>query len=426
MERRGLSDQTGQTAAEYFGLLLVVAAIIAAIGASGVAGTITREIGSAICSVSGGPCGSTAGGQPEGGDGATAQVGEERPPERSAEKRRRQQAVAEGTLRDDVRTQRVAADSSATRTGKRSGASLSEAKRGLARERLTGFPLPPFLTEQQQRDVISQRLFARHLRAIDPTPPTPMDPDGDGVEQLRPPPRPEDGNVGDRFAGELCGLAQGIPLIEDGACSLGDGDTAGFQQGRRLGETASVFLPTPAGKLKAAERGVEAVDRASEAHRGRQGLVAGTHPRLPGERVDHPRYREGTRQTRIERRSQSPPSRPARRPAGGRPGVIGPGDPNDLTRPGEQALELPSFNPDGGPPLDVRAQWKQNAGQLRELMAQRRPIRDAGPKALELDERLFDRAPIITTRNRWLNAERQVLERAGWVRRGDRWHPPGR
>jgi Flp pilus assembly pilin Flp len=206
MRRRGfLGGQAGQTAAEYLGVLLVVAAIIVAIGASGIAGTVSREIESAICSISGGPCESQADTQPD--NGALAQIGEERTPQRAAEERQRQQSAAESILRDDVSRRQVVGDSSAVPAGE-PGASIAEAQRALARERLTGRPLPPFLTEPQQQRALSNRLLARSLRALDPTPPTPFDQDGDGIEELRPPPAPEKGNAGDRFAGELCGLTQ--------------------------------------------------------------------------------------------------------------------------------------------------------------------------------------------------------------------------
>lgn len=255
MRNRGfLGSQAGQTAAEYLGVLLVVAAIIVAIGASGIAGTVSREIESAICSIGGGPCESQADSQPDDGNGAALAQIRERTPQRAAEERQRQQSAAESILRDDVSTPQVVGDSSAVPAGE-PGASIAEAQRALARERLTGRPLPPFLTEPQQQRALSNRLLVRNLRALDPTPPTPFDQDGDGIEELRPPPAPEEGNAGDRFAGELCGLTQGIPLVEDGTCGLGDDGSTGFQQGRELGAVASTCCPRPVASSRRRSRG---------------------------------------------------------------------------------------------------------------------------------------------------------------------------
>lgn len=51
--RERLSEEDGQTAAEYIGIILVIVAVIAAIAASGIAGTITSGINDAIDSVKG-------------------------------------------------------------------------------------------------------------------------------------------------------------------------------------------------------------------------------------------------------------------------------------------------------------------------------------------------------------------------------------
>jgi hypothetical protein len=62
-----MRDQRGQTAAEYVGVLLVVAAIVAAVITGGVARSISGGIGSAICAIAGGEdCGG-----PHGVPGAT-------------------------------------------------------------------------------------------------------------------------------------------------------------------------------------------------------------------------------------------------------------------------------------------------------------------------------------------------------------------
>jgi hypothetical protein len=53
---RRLGDQTGQTAAEYVGLLLIVATIIGALVTTGLPGTIARAAQNAICDIAGAAC----------------------------------------------------------------------------------------------------------------------------------------------------------------------------------------------------------------------------------------------------------------------------------------------------------------------------------------------------------------------------------
>jgi hypothetical protein len=77
--------------------------------------------------------------------------------------------------------------------------------------------------------------------------------------------------------------------------------------------------------------------------------------------------------------------------------VIGRG--SDLAKPGalqagEYKLGWPTQLP------DYKAEWKENAGRLREAMRQGRPIRDASPG---------------NTGGVFLNAERNLLRDRGWI-----------
>jgi hypothetical protein len=89
--------------------------------------------------------------------------------------------------------------------------------------------------------------------------------------------------------------------------------------------------------------------------------------------------------------------------------VIGRGA--DLAKPGalragESKLGWPSKLP------DFKAEWKENAGRLREVMREGRPIRDASPG---------------DTGGMFLNAERNLLKDRGWRfdSQTNFWMPPG-
>ncbi len=56
VSRASLREERGQTAAELLGVILVVAALLAAVAATGVGATITTKIELALCSVAGGDC----------------------------------------------------------------------------------------------------------------------------------------------------------------------------------------------------------------------------------------------------------------------------------------------------------------------------------------------------------------------------------
>ncbi|MBT2527746.1 hypothetical protein J7E91_20530 [Streptomyces sp. ISL-99] len=77
-------SQSGQTTLEYAGLVLVVAAIIAALVATGLGQAISQQVGAAVCRVTGGgDCGTGGGGDPQarddGGDGRGDGRGGEQP-----------------------------------------------------------------------------------------------------------------------------------------------------------------------------------------------------------------------------------------------------------------------------------------------------------------------------------------------------------
>ncbi|MBT2395778.1 polymorphic toxin-type HINT domain-containing protein [Streptomyces sp. ISL-100] len=71
--------QSGQTTLEYAGLVLVVAAIIGALVATGLGQTISEQVGAAVCRVTGGDCGDGGGGNPQARDDGGGQGDDEQP-----------------------------------------------------------------------------------------------------------------------------------------------------------------------------------------------------------------------------------------------------------------------------------------------------------------------------------------------------------
>lgn len=245
---RWLTDERGQTAAEYLGLLLVVSMIIAAIVSSGLDAQISEAIKRQVCSVAGGAdCASND-------ERPTASHPESNMPAATARAAQSEFARAAATVAGLVQTRPVASPSKdAHRSPDRAGLSVA-----LQRERLQGLPLITVgLTQRQERQLLLRRALARAEGRPIPTPTT-LDRNADGIEDVIVDDKQREGDAGDRFAGEACGFARTFGAGKIG-CSLGgDKSTTGFQTGEKLAGAAAIFFPTPGGKIAAVRKVVGA------------------------------------------------------------------------------------------------------------------------------------------------------------------------
>lgn len=439
--------EQGQTSAEYLGLLLVVAAIVAAISASGIADTVTGAISRGTCEVAQGGMDCEADrqtqAQHETPRTATVNGAYARFEQRRVELARQSYALASDTATVGARRPPEPpagqADDGAYRVG---------AYRALERWSPTS-RVPQFALPAERERLVTSGAFNRFLRTdLGARTPTPGDADGDGLTDSRPVSQREEGNAGDRFAGELCGIGESVAfgVFKEPACSLGDSSTQGFRQGRNLGESVAFFAPEPSRVTKVTrsrpgtggaapraarpsspptrprphanppaprqQRGGPLAGPSLKPHGGTP--LQGPHgaPSLPPRA--QPGIRSGTRRSRAERAAL--PERSARRPSqdqetllykfdGGRPLELGPG---------QQGLDLPRLRTPAGD-LDVRALYRQNMGQLREAMRSRRPIRERDPRFIRKDPR---------DGGAFLESERELLSERGWSREGDTWYPP--
>lgn len=391
MIRCSLSAQRGQTAAEYLGLLLVVAALVGILAGSDIGDRLSGAVRDAVCRVSG-SC--------DAGARAGRDTGSPRPGDAGRNAGSRREREQQALLNE--------ADGGADRTP-----AAVELEQDLLRERLIA-PIDLTLTPaERDRRALQEVLDDRARQRGEPVP-TPLDPDGDGVDDIQvSTPQPE-GGMGDRFGGELCGLSKAVLFGSEVACGAGDETSRGYQQGEELASAAGTVLSpakvTKVTKIPKAIRGARSAPAPKPPTPA--AAPAPSAPRAP------PRLREGNRRTRTERNSRDQPDRLAGRPDPDRRQVIGRGDKGDSQidkhrRPGEDRLDLPaSFDKGRGRLRDPKATWKQNAGQLREAMRSRKPIRDLADPG--------DR------RGPWLNAERELLRNAGWRRVGRYWFPPAR
>ncbi|MCP9488439.1 MAG: hypothetical protein MSC31_01025 [Solirubrobacteraceae bacterium MAG38_C4-C5] len=214
MSRMWRTEQ-GQSSAEYLGLLLVVAAIIAAISASGVAGTVTGAISRSICEISqgGAECGAESEAQVRGEapQAATSQDASARYERRRVELARERDALASDTTM-------VSAGRSVSTGGPADPADdqIEDGPRRAGDYRalelwsptssVSGWTLP---ADRERR--ISSGTSNRSLRTeLGVRIPTSGDADGDGLRDPRPASQREEGNAGDRFAGELCGIGESV------------------------------------------------------------------------------------------------------------------------------------------------------------------------------------------------------------------------
>lgn len=192
--------------------------------------------------------------------------------------------------------------------------------------------------------------------------PTPGDAYGDGLPDPRPVSQREEGNAGDRFAGELCGIGESVSfgLLKGPACSLGDSSTQGYQQGRNLGNFAAILAPDPSNRVTRAIPGAR-----GSGPRASQPSSPPTQPRphgnpptpppraggQPSSGEPHgapspppraqPRTRSGNRSSRTEREAE--PERVPTRPSQDDETVLYRFDqhrPLELG-PGQQGLDLP-------------------------------------------------------------------------------------
>ena len=376
--------ERGQSSAEYMGVLLVVAAIVGALLASGLPGAIAGFARDKVCAIAGDCPPPTAGKSgPTGGPRTQATDPDRQAAQRELERDAERGAPAAG--------------------GEPAGLTPAELdyREKLFRERLM-LPPDPSLSPEERDALARKRVFDDFLRSRGEPVPTMFDPDGDGVQDFKPAPERNVGGAADRFGGELCGLSKSLLFGFKGGCGLGDEDSEGYKGGEQLAGIGGTLLSpgkiTKVTKLPKLVQGGKAVERAPSTH---------------GQRLVDPseRLRIGNRRTRIERNSPHQPDRPAARPDPDRPVVIGrSGDINTKRWPGEDRLDLPPYGLGKRGVLDPRATWKQNAGQLREAMRSRRPIRDlADPNDVD---------------GKYLNAERALLKERGWTQRGQYWYPP--
>ena len=375
--------ERGQSSAEYMGLLLVVATIIGALLLSGLPGAIAGFVRDQVCAIAG-DCAPPSAGKGGEKEGPRTQAAD---PSRQAAQRRLERDADRGAPGAG---------------GEPAGLTAAERdyREKLFRTRLM-LPPDPSLGPEERDALARKRVFDDFQRSRGEPVPTRFDPDGDGVQDFQPAPERNVGGAADRFGGELCGLSKSVLFGFDGGCGLGDEGSEGYKGGEQLASIGGTLLSpgkvTKVTKLPKLVRGGKAVQRAPSTH----------GPRLV-ERSE--RLRTGTRRTRAERNSLHQPDRPAVRPEPDRPVVIGRGRQLDDRLPSEDRLDLPPYGILNRRVRDPRATWKQNAGQLREAMQARRPIRDLA--------RPGDK------NGPYLNAERALLTERGWTRRGQYWYPP--
>lgn len=255
----------GRPPREYVGLLLVVSVVIATIASSGIDRQISDAIRGRVCAVTEGACAGAAnspGGAPT---GRTSDRGQGRATEFA-----RAAGVVAGIV-DPGSSAPVASTTTST--------PLAAA---LERERLQG--LPPItvgLTDRQERILLCRRAAARADGGPIPTP-TSLDRNADGIDDVASSDdQQSEGDAGDRFAGEACGLLGSIGLRKLGCNLGGDKATKGFQQGKALGGQAAIILPTPGGKIGAIAKLRKLATSAKAARRARTGAPIFDKPAKP-------------------------------------------------------------------------------------------------------------------------------------------------
>jgi Flp pilus assembly pilin Flp len=431
--RRCLRED-GQTAAEYVGLLALVAAILVALGSADVHGKVAGGVADALCVIGGCERGSGDRAAPASrGDGRTLPDG------------------ATTTLPQDPDDFDGDGISNAVERSRGLDPRMFDSDGdgyGDAEERLHG-------TDPRVDDTDGDGLSdgdELQQRGGPGTSPFDSDADDDGLsdgeevaigtDPTRTESDPEAGSTGDGLsdAEELRlgtdptshdtdgdGAWDGQE-VEDGTDPLVD-ERSGVEQAAAAVGNAVLDDPTlllPGGALvKGGVKGAAGFGRALVQGGGRKLIAGAKSPQEAAalrrrivERIrqdTRPAARPGRRNpTTRERNSPSRPAdAPPARPDPDRPLAIGRTDDLQRLRPGEQSLldKLPYYG------SDKRAGLAQNLGQLRDYVrsAGYPPIRDASPR-FELD-RAF--VPSTGTPNRpgeWLQAERDQLRALGYER----------
>jgi Flp pilus assembly pilin Flp len=455
--------QDGQTAAEYAGVLALIAVVFVALGGIGLPGSVTGTVRDAVCIITGCDEGAPS---PAGGSTTTAQApGSPVPVEAGATVPFSDAATSLPEDANDYDGDGIPNDVERERGLDPKTFDTDGDGFGDAEERLHG-------TDPRNDDTDGDgRTDGEELQDRGRTGTSPFDADADddgltdgeeialGTDPNSSESDPEMGSTGDGLTD-----AEEVRLGTDPTTHDTDGD--GTWDGQEVrdgtdplvdersgvekvtGAVANAVLDDPTllipggGVVKGAAKGVTR-GRALIAGGGRK-LIGGAHS--PGEaaairrriveqirrerRGGHGQLRRPPRSGRPDRRSPSarerrsrsrPDNAPPARPDPDRPLVIGRTD--DLTRRGalrgdEQTL-LPNLPYYRG---DAPAGLAQNMGQLRDYVrsAGYPPIRDASPK-FRLDRNWRPRTRGERRAGEYLQAERNQLENLGYVREGEYW-----